>query len=255
MDLVNSIVKAVRILDSLKQHGPLSFNEILKCNLLPKSTLFKILHTLETEELIWRDPDSGRYRPGVKLIEWGMGSLSQLEIRKIALPLMQRLSEEINCTIHLAVILHDDVLPIESYESDSGTWPHHTFHGGVGIPAPIHATAAGKAIFAFMDEAKIARIIRERPLLKFTEHTITDISCLHHELEKIRKLGYAISSEEHHELVRAVAAPIRDHAGNVLASLSALGIVTRITPELIPVLAERIKAVADEISRLFGYAA
>ena len=253
MELVNSIVKAVRILDLLKSRGSLSYIEILKQNPLPKSTLFKILGTLETEELVRRDPDSGRYQLGVKLIEWGTGARSQLEIRKIALPFMQRLSEAVDCTIHLTVVSHGEILPIESFESGSTTWPHHIFHGGVGIPAPLHATAAGKAILAFMSRDEVEATIREKGLQKFTENTITDFERLDVALAEIRRCGYAVSYSEHYEMVRGVAAPIRDLDGKVFASLSALGIISRITPEWVPEIASRVIAAADEISRLFGY--
>jgi DNA-binding IclR family transcriptional regulator len=253
MELVNSIVKAVRILDLLKVRGSLSFAEILKQHPLPKSTLSKILHTLEAEELVWRDPNNGRYQLGVKLIEWGSGARSQLEIRKIALPFMQDLSETLSCTIHLTVVSHGEVLPIESYESGTTVWQHHVFHGGIGIPAPMHATAAGKAILAFMPPEEFEQTIREKGLRKFTENTITDLELLRAALAEVRERGYAISNSEHAELVRSVAAPIRDHDGRVFASLAALGIETRITPEWIPELARRVVNAADGISRLFGY--
>ncbi|MCF8159878.1 MAG: IclR family transcriptional regulator [Polaromonas sp.] len=253
MELVNSIVKAVRILDLLKDQGTLSYIEILKQLPLPKSTLFKILGTLESEELVRRDAATGKYELGVKLIEWGSGARSQLEIRKIALPFMQKLSEDINCTIHLAVVAHGEVLPIESFESGSTTWPHYLFHGGIGIPAPLHATAAGKAILAFMKSEEMEATVKVKGLQKYTENTITSMTSLRAAFSEIRLAGYAVSYSEHYEMVRGVAAPIRDHDGKVFASLSALGITSRITPEWVPEIAMQVIAAANEISRLFGY--
>ena len=253
MELVNSIVKAVRVLDLLKSRGGLSYAEILKQIPLPKSTLFKILLTLEETELVRRDRDSGRYQLGVKLIEWGSGARSQLEIRKIAHPFMQELSEAIDCTVHLTIVSHGEVLPIESFESGSATWPHYLFHGGVGIPAPVHATAAGKAILAFMSHDEISSTIGEKGLARFTENTITDTAILADALAEIRERGYAVSNAEHTDMVRSIAAPIRDHEGQVFASLSVLGIVSRITPERVPDIASQVMQTANEISRLFGY--
>ena len=253
MELVNSIVKAVRILDRLKSRGPQSYMEILKQVELPKSTLFKILQTLETEELVRRDQESGRYQLGVKMIEWGIGAQSQLEIRKIALPFMQDLGKSLDSTIHLTVVSHGEVLPIESYEPGSTAWPQYIFHGGVGIPAPLHATAPGKVILSFMNRDELESAIREKGLKKFTENTITDRARLDASLEEIRESGYAVSYAEHNEMVHAVAAPIRDHAGKVFASLSALGTISRITPEGVPAIAVQMIKAADEISRLFGH--
>ncbi|MFA6507949.1 MAG: IclR family transcriptional regulator [Treponemataceae bacterium] len=253
MDLVNSIIKAVRILDVLKSRGSLTYIEIMKQTPLPKSTLFKILSTLEAEELVRRDPDSGRYQLGVKLIEWGSGARSQLEIRKIARPFMKKLSENLDCTIHLTVLAHGEVLPIESFDSGNTYWHNFSFPGGVGIPAPLHATGAGKAILAFMNKEEIENVIKKKGLEKFTEHTITDPKRLLAVLEDIRKKGFAVSDAEHDDMVRSVAAPIRDHDGQVIASLSALGIVSRITLELVPEVAQKVIEAAQEISRLFGY--
>lgn len=255
MDLVNSIVKAVRILDLLKGHGSLSYIEILKMFPLPKGTLFKILFTLESEELIRRDQVNGKYELGVKLIEWGTGARSQLEIRKIALPFMQKLSEDIDCTIHLTVVSHGEVLPIESFESGSTTWPHYLFHGGVGIAAPLHATAAGKAILAFMSRDELEDTLKGKELQKFTENTITTMPRLREALAEVRRAGYAVSDGEHHEMVRGVAAPIRDNEGKVFASLSALGVTSRMIDEWIPEVASQVIAASNEISRLFGYSA
>ncbi len=253
MELVNSIVKAVRVLDLLKSRGEQSYAEILKQLSLPKSTLFKILLTLEETELVRRDQVSGRYHLGVKLIEWGSGARSQLEIRKIAQPFMQRLHESLDCTVHLTIVSHGEVLPIENLESGSATWPHYIFHGGIGIPAPLHATAAGKAMLAFMDHDKVRALISEKGLGKFTDNTITDAKVLHVALREIRRRGYAVSNAENTDMVRSVAAPIRDQEGQVFAALSVLGMISRIAEERIPEIAAQVVAAANEISRLFGY--
>jgi len=255
VDAVNSVVKAIRILDRLRSGGPLTFSDVQKALDLPKSTVHKILATLEQEDLVRRDPDTARYSLGVKLIELGSGARAQLEYRKIALPLMQDLSEAIDCTVHLSVRSHRDVMPVEAYESGSRTWPHYLFHGGVGIPAPLHATAAGKAILAYLPDAALDAALGSAALARYTRHTIVDRAKLRAELARIRKRGYAVSEGEHVELVWGIAAPIRDHDGTVVASLSALGMAARLTPERIPEIASQVIATAAEVSRLIGYAA
>jgi IclR family transcriptional regulator, KDG regulon repressor len=256
VEAVNSVVKAIRILDRLRRVGPLTFSEVQRALDLPKSTVHKILATLEQEDFVRRDRETGRYSLGVKLIELGSGARAQLEFRKIALPLMQELSEAIDCTVHLSVLSHRDVLPVEAFESGSKTWPPYLFHGGVGIPAPLHATAAGKAILAYLDDnAALDDALGSAPLTRHTPHTIVERTKLRGELARIRKQGYAVSRGEHVELVWGVAAPIHDHDGTVIASLSALGIAARLTPERIPRIASGVVATAAEISRLIGYAA
>jgi DNA-binding IclR family transcriptional regulator len=251
MDLVNSVVKAVRILDLLKEHGPCSYTELLNKLAMPKSTLFKLLGTLEAEELVRRDSENGRYHLGVKLIEWGAGSRAQLEIRNIARPFMKELSETLDCTVHLTVMAHDEVLPIESCESGAWYWHHFKYPVAIGIPAPLHATGAGKAILAFMREADIVRIIRDKGLERYTASTIDDPESLKQELETIRRNGYAVSNAEHDDLIRSVAA--RNHDGNVVAALSVLGLVTRVTEDRVPEIARLVTKAAREVSRLCGF--
>ncbi len=253
LDLVNSILKAARILDVLTEAGPLTFTEIFRKAQLPKSTLFKILATLEEKNIVSRDPESGRYRLGMKLIEWGGGARSQIEMRNIARPIMRKLNEQVDCTVHLTVIAHNEILPIESVESGNWYWHHFRYPVAIGIPAPMHATGAGKAILAFLKPEEIREILQETGLKRYTANTITNESDLWKEIEAIREIGYAVSEAEHDELIRSVASPIRDQDGTVVAALSALGVVSRFTSERIPDVAGLVRSSADEISRLMGY--
>jgi DNA-binding IclR family transcriptional regulator len=153
----------------------------------------------------------------------------------------------------LTVVAHGEVLPIESIESVNWYWHHFKYPVAIGIPAPMYATGAGKAILAFLDQNEIDIIIKKKGMEKFTETTITDPNLLRLELEKIRNRGYAVSNAEHDELIRSVAAPIYNNDGRVIAAISALGLVSRITPERVPDIAEQVIKAAKEISRLLGY--
>lgn len=252
-DLVNSIVKAVRILDVLNEEGPLSFIEILRKTPLPKSTLFKILATLEAEKIVTRDAETAKYRLGLRLIEWGGGARSQLDMRMVARPVMRELSIQIDCTVHLTVIAHNEVLPIESVESGNWYWHHFKYPVAIGIPAPMHATGAGKAILAFLPPRETLEIIRNKGLKRFTSSTITNEERLQNELHTVQERGYAISDAEHDELIRSVAAPIRNQDGKVIAALSALAVVSRFTPDRVEAVAGKVTDAAAKISELLGF--
>ncbi len=253
MDLVNSILRAIRILDILKDSNPLSYMEIFKSMDIPKSTLFKVLTTMERADLIRRDPETSKYQLGVKLIEWGTAARSQIEIRKIAAPFMRTLNEKLDCTIHLIIIVHDEILNIESFESKNWYWNHFKYPVAIGFSAPLHCTGPGKVMLASLSEADVTDLIRRKGLERFTENTITDEKALHEELEKIRRQGYAVSNAEHDELIRSVAAAIRNHEGTVIAAISVLGIVSRVTEQRVPEIAGLVVDAASEISRQIGY--
>jgi len=253
MGMVNSILRAIRILDILKESDPLSYMAILKRMDIPKSTLFKVLATMEQADLIRRDPETNKYQLGVKLIEWGTASRSQIEIRKIASPFMRMLNDKLDCTIHLIMIVHDEILNIESIESKNWYWHHFKYPVAIGFSAPLHCTGPGKVMLASLSEADVKDLIRKKGLEKFTENTITDKKALHEELEQIRRQGYAVSNAEHDELIRSVAAPIRNHEGTVIAAISVLGIVSRVTEQRVPEIAGLVVDAANEISQQMGY--
>jgi DNA-binding IclR family transcriptional regulator len=253
VEYVNSIMRAVQIIDIIKQEESASYTRILKQCPIPRSTLAKILATLEAAELVRREPEHGRYELGVKLIEWGGYARSNLEIRDISRPIMKELQEAFICTVHLSVEAHGEVLPIDSVESKTWHWYRFRYPVALGIPAPMHATGDGKAILAFLEPERIAQIVREKGLERFTPTTITDSASLDAELEEIRRVGFAISDGEHDELIRSVAAPIFSHEGHVVAAVSVIGLASSITPKLIPRISKRVVEATAEISRLLGH--
>lgn len=252
MELVNSIVKAVKILDMLEKRGPLSFNELLRSYDLPKSTLSKILHTLESEELIRKEAESNKYHLGSKLIELGSAARSSLEIRNICRPILNKLHEKVGLTAHLGIIAHGEVLPIESVESGNWYWHHFKYPVAVGISAPMYATGAGKAILAYLKPEEIEQILSQN-LIKFTDSTKTDKTILLDELNQIRKLGYAVSNAEHDEMIRSVAAPVFNSDGRVIASVSVLGLASKITADRIHEISKDVMSATKEISHLLGF--
>ena len=252
MELVNSIVKAAKILRLLETHGSLSFNELLRCYPLPKSTLSKTLHTLEVEELIRKESESNKYQLGNRLIELGSAARSSLEIRNICRPFMNKLHEALDLTVHLGIIAHGEVLPIESIESGNWYWHHFKYPVSVGISAPIYATGAGKAILAFLQKEEIEEILSQK-LISFTKSTKSDKEELLKDLENIRKLGYAVSNAEHDEMIRSIAAPIFNSDGKVIASLSVLGLAQKINQSRTKEISKEVVSATKEISHIFGY--
>jgi len=250
---INSIVRAVQVLDILKEEGVLSFTTLLQKVDIPRSTLFKILATLESKELISRDDETYKYRLGAKLLEWGAGAQAQLEFRKIALPFMQKLSERLSCTVQLTVVVQQEILPIESIESKTWFWQPFKYPGFLGQTSPLHCTAAGKIALAYMEDAERESVITNKGLVRYTPHTITERDVLLEEIKTVRDLGYAISNAEHDEMIRAVASPVRDYTGKVIASLCVMELVNRMTVEEANQLAVSVCETAAEISRQLGY--
>jgi DNA-binding IclR family transcriptional regulator len=117
----------------------------------------------------------------------------------------------------------------------------------VGRHLPVHCTASGRVLLAFLPPEVVEPIL-SAPLLVCTAKTITSPARLREELEATRQRGYGLDDEEYEVGIRAISAPIRDTDGNVIAAMSMLGPSNRITPERIPEIAEALVETADTVS-------
>ena len=125
----------------------------------------------------------------------------------------------------------------------------------VGARVPLYCTAVGKILLAYMTEREQEEYFKTSELIARTRNTITDPIQLMREFSSIKRDGYSIDDEETELGVRCIAAPVRDHAGDVVAAISVSGPSTRLTNPKIRELEPLLKAAALEISRSIGYAA
>jgi IclR family KDG regulon transcriptional repressor len=246
---VKSVLRAVRILESFDREEGMTVTEISRRLGLPKSSVHDILSTLVMEGILEKDSDNSRYHLGLKLFELGDKARSSLEIRKVATPFLKSLNSELDETVHLTVLDEGEVLYIECFESTKRLRTYSV----IGVRAPLHCTAVGKAIMAFLPIEEVEKIIQKKGLEKFTENTIVDKEKLLDELERIRKRGYAVDNMEHEEHVRCVGAPVFNYDGRGVASISISGPSQRVTEEMVPEIAKMVISTTREISKRLGY--
>jgi DNA-binding IclR family transcriptional regulator len=210
---------------------------------LHKSTASRLLATLESEGLLERAPGGDKYRLGYEFVRLAGQVPRSADVRAAARPFLTELAAASNETVHLAVLDGGEVVNVEQVSS-----PHIVrMKDWVGRRTPLHCVANGKALLAFLPETDLARVLAG-PLARFTPHTLTTKTALRAELERVRARGYAIAQGEIEEGLNAVAAPVRDAAGNVVAALSVSGPAYRMTAAKLPKLAELTKSIADKIS-------
>jgi DNA-binding IclR family transcriptional regulator len=226
----------------------LSLTDIAQQVGLPLSTTHRILATLRDVGLVEQQSDRDLYRLGLKLLELGSMVLANMEVHREALPFIEALVRETGETAHLGVFDSTQMVSIEKMDSPHGLASNVT----IGKGAPAYCTGVGKALLAFQPDEVVTRVCR-LGLKAYTPQTITDPTRLRKELAQIRTLGYAVDNAEHQPDVRCVAAPIRNHSGNVIASLSLSGPATRILKGRIPDLAVRVREVAVKLSSRLGY--
>jgi DNA-binding IclR family transcriptional regulator len=213
-----------------------------------KSTAFHLLSTLASRGFVEQNAKDRRYRLGLRIIELGRRALDRVELRTVARSSLALLRSEIGESAHLAVFRDGAAVYIDTVETGASL----NVKTEVGRSAPLHCTAIGKALAAWLSSAELAQVVRNHPLERFTPRTITTLRELELHLEIVRERGYAVDDEEFESGVRCVAAPIRDYSGRVVASLGISGPSVRIALERIPTIAQKVMAAADEVSRLLG---
>jgi|Deesub1362A_J573_1020465.scaffolds.fasta_scaffold01495_13 DNA-binding IclR family transcriptional regulator len=245
---IGSVKKAMEILFLFTEKHEMSLTEITERLKIGKSSAYKYLNTLEHLRLVERDPTTKKYRLGIKILELSGVILENLELRKVARPYLEELARICNETVHLMVERDGEGVYIEKIDSPRAI----RMYSQIGKRLPLHTGAVGKALLAHLPEEKVNEII-SKPLTRFTENTITDPKKLKEELRRIRERGYALDNEEVEIGLKCVGAPIRDHTGKVIASISISGPSTRFTDEKIQEYTDLVREYAMKISKALGY--
>lgn len=209
------IGKALDIIAILRSSAaPMSLNELTSRLDLAKSSVFRILHTLEVSGYIERDA-AGRYTVAADLRAWAPGRL-RTSLVDASMPALKELSREFRETVSLAMHFENRIEVVATVES-----PHLIRMGNtVGRIVPPHASSLGKAIAAFQREEVRDRLIRSYGIHRFTEHTITDEVELKREFERVRSRGFSTDPEESVIEGCCFGAPILDAEGHSIAAIS-----------------------------------
>jgi DNA-binding IclR family transcriptional regulator len=246
---VNSVVRALGILQAFAQVDEAFTLSELSAKLgMPKSSVHRLVSTLEHEGFLARQADSGRYRLGLAVLRLAGPALASIDLRKIARPDLEDLARELKDTVHLAVLDRGDVIYIDKIESPSRV--QMVSHIGGRVPA--HCTGLGKAMLAYLGQDEIRRIVEERGLALYTPATIVSMDALTAELSAVRARGYAVDEGEHESMVRCVAAPIRDSRTQVVGAVSATTVVTGWEAEHRAAMTRAVVEVARSISATLG---
>lgn len=249
-DSLKTVERTLQILEAFSLQEPeYTAYELAQKIGIPQSTIYRFLRILVRKGFLEQDPITKKFRLGIRVFELGSIVLKNMKLHKIALPFIEELSNKSGETVHLGILDGYEVVSIESIESTHSL----RIANPIGKRCCLHSTGIGKAILAFLPDEKIVEIIKNKGLPKFTPNTITDIETLKREISLIRERGYAVDNQENEIGIRCVAAPIRDHTGKVVASISISGPAIRITNGKIPEFAKLVIEVSNKISELLGY--
>ncbi|WP_180900528.1 IclR family transcriptional regulator [Martelella soudanensis] len=183
----------------------------------PRTTVYRILNTLQVHQVVRRD-DDGFYYLGARLLQLAAqvaGSSGQVDIAALSQPVLDQLADEIGESCKLSVLDDKGLLVIAVSQGRRD----YALSVTPGQRMPAHVGAAGKLLLSHLDGAELESRLA-KPLVAMTAKSVTDPQRLRRELVRIRKQGYGHDAGEHMASIQAVSAPVYDRAGKMLAAIS-----------------------------------
>lgn len=242
--LVAAVERAIVVLDVLADSsGDLGTNEIARRAGINASSVSRLLATLARNELVRRVPDSGRYRLGLRLVQLGNAALARIDLREVARAHLLALMERTGETSTLSVPGEQATMTVDVVPSPSSVRSVAV----LGRPGVSHATATGKVYLAH------GGTLPGGPLPALTERTITDRAALADEVARVRLRGWAEAVSERERDLAAVAVPVLDGRGELVAVLGLQGPAPRFDRGAmhagVELLREHATALAAELGR------
>jgi len=245
--IVQSVDRALSILEVFSYHEELGVTEISKLIGLNKSTTYGLLSTLFEKGYIDKKAN-GKYCLGLKLLELGQYVQNRLDVRNIARPLLEDLCEKYEETIHLVLHNRGEAYYVDKVESARSI----VNITQVGKKVALNASSVGKIILAYMPPEQQEKELA-LPLKQYTPNTIINPQELRQHVELVREKGYALDMEEIELGIRCVGAPLRNYTGVVIGAFSCSAPATRVSNEKLTEIIEAVKDTALKISRKLGY--
>lgn len=243
-----TVVRSMDILNLFIDHAELTFQEIIEISGIPKTSVYRMLMSLEEMGLVEKGADA-KYRLGLLFLKFGHLVSSRIDIRQIAYPIMQELHKDVEEAINLIVRQGDEAVYIEKVDIHQKV----RLYTAIGRRSPLYAGACSRVILSFLRDHEIDAYLETIELHSFANGTITDKDLLYETIRMARMNGYTLSNSELENYTSAIAAPIFDHKGDVVAGISIAGIEANYQDENIPVLAAKAIEAAGKISRQLGY--
>lgn len=212
-----------------------------------RTTVHRILYSLEKLGYIEKDGTRARYELGAKFFELSGPAIHFRRLQSVSKSVMQNLLLRFGETINLGVLDDGQVTYIDVLQSPSAL----RIAAVPGERNPVHSTSLGKAMLAFMPENEVEAILDRQPMIKRTPRTITQKKHFLEHLASVRESCIALDMEENLTGVICVAAPIHDQSGRVIAGISISGPASRMDSKL-GTIQEELKESAQDITRMLS---
>lgn len=246
---LSSVANSIRLLTSFSgEEEELGITTLAGRLRLAKSTVHRLAATLTSAGFLEQNAETGKYRLGVALFELGALVRRRMDVANEARPKLRELLEKTGETVQLGIVDHYSVLYVYEMESPRAI----RMAAAVGGRAPLHCTAVGKVLLAFQAPDFVKAVI-ERGLTGYTSKTATRREAVLAMLDEVRSREHAVDDEESESGLRAIAAPVRNHAGAVIAALGVAAPVQRMSKKVMQACVPSVMDTANAVSARLGY--
>jgi IclR family KDG regulon transcriptional repressor len=226
-----------------------SVTEISKILSMLPSKVSRMLGTIEKDGFLEKNPETKKYRLGIRFFELGVVYAFHLPLRRIIRPHIEQMAKELNLTVGWAILRNNRVIVVDRIQNMN----IDMLAQRIGLNLPIHTTAIGKLLLAYLPEEEQDKILESIDLVKLTDATMVDKKIIKESLKVVKERGYATDEGETHEDLNGIAAPIKNSTGGVVAAIHLMGENTRTNPQEFFQFASFLKEKALFISRQLGY--
>ena len=250
-----SLERGLAILSAFRSGQPLlGVSELARGVGLSRSTAHRYIATLASLGYLQQDPSTRKYRLGPRVLDLGFSAINSMDLREVAAPHLQALSDETGHTVNMAVLDGPDIVYIERCRTARQGQREIDLNLHVGSRLPAYCTSLGKVLLANLADDKLRETLKQVQFTQRGPNTLTAREELLRELERVRASDLAVNNEELAYGLRSIAAPIRAHSGEVLAALNLAVHRTMLSKdELIARFGPCVTQTANDISLSMGH--
>jgi IclR family KDG regulon transcriptional repressor len=248
VEVLSSVHNAIRILQTFStSERELGISEMSVRLGLAKSTVFRLMKTLNEAKLVEKNLETQKYQLGIAAFELGFIVYHSMELRRVSFPILEKLAKSIRRVVRLGVYDKGGVVYLSKQfpDEDYGTISK------IGDRVPVHCTAIGKMLLANQSEKEIERVVTD-PLTRYTNKTIVSPHGLKKEILEIRERGYAVTMEEVRNGISSVAVPVYNDMGKVVGAISVTGFKSHFYASQIDQYVRELRTSSRQITERMG---
>jgi DNA-binding IclR family transcriptional regulator len=247
--VIEAVVTTLNIIEHMAQaRGPVGVSELAHAVSMPKPRIYRHLRTLLSRGYVAQEPLSEKYGLTMRLSHIGRAIADQTGVQVEMRSVMPALRARVHQSVVVGQIEDDGVRVLDILRQPSAV----EISSRPGTLFDFHCTAQGKVALAF-GPPKLWKRVQRAPLRQYTGATYTDISRLKAEVDKVRKRGWAVAPGEVLSGINALAAPVFDAAGALVATIGILGSIQHLAPRPASALVAAVLDAASDFSRRLGY--